>query len=133
MALGNRDREFLRGLTGPKHWSEVDARRALLLLAASGLKRAAFARMFGLKTTRLAWWSRRLSMSGDEVRQASSPEPTRPGTAARFVELVAAPRADAVAARVRVGAVEMSLHRLDATAAQFVMELSRLLEEASCS
>ena len=133
MALGNRDREFLRGLAGPKHWREVDARRALSLLAASGLMRAAFARRFGLKTTRLAWWSCRLAMSGDEVRRASSPEPTRAETAARFVELVAAPRVDGVAARVRVGAVELSLHRLDAATAQFVMELARLHEEASCS
>jgi len=37
-------------------------RRALSLLAASGLSRAAFACAFGLTATRLSWWERRLSV-----------------------------------------------------------------------
>jgi len=125
MALGKRDREFVRGLAGPKQWRETDAQRALLLLAASGLSRAAFAREFGLTATRLSWWERRLS--------ASTPEQSTSEATARFVELVATGARESAAARLRVGAVEIAIHRLDASAAHFVMELARLHQEGSCS
>ena len=133
MALGKRDRDFVRGLAGPKHWREDDARHVLSLVAASGLSRAAFARQYGVSTSRLSWWERRLGPQVDDGGATSAAEPTAHDTVAGFVELVAAPGSDAVAARLRVGAVEVSLHRLDAAAAQFVMELARLHEEASCS
>jgi hypothetical protein len=132
MALGKRDRDLVRGLAGPKQWREADAQRALLLLATSGLSRAAFAREFGLTATRLAWWERRLSVRDDESAAASSVEQTRRATP-RFVELVATGASGSAAARLRVGAVEVAIHRLDASAAQFVMELARLHEERSCS
>lgn len=133
MALGKRDRDFVRGLAGPKHWREDDARHVLSLVAASGLSRAAFARQYGVSTSRLSWWERRLGPQVDDGGATSAAEPTAHGAGAGFVELVAAPGSDAVAARLRVGAVEVSLHRLDPAAAQFVMELARLHEEASCS
>lgn len=134
MALGKQDRDFLRGLVGPRQWREADARRALSLLAASTLSRAAFARAFGLTATRLSWWERRLSARLDEGGAAPSPEQRSPREAgARFIELVATPRSDAAAAQLRVGAVEVSIHRLDAAAAHFVMELARLHEGGSCS
>ena len=126
MALGKRDRDFLRGLAGPKHWREEDARHVLSLVASSGLSRAAFARRYGVSTSRLSWWERRLGPS------TAAAQPTAHGEGAGFVELVAASGSEAVAARLRVGAVEVALHRLDPAAAQFVMELARLHEEASC-
>lgn len=130
MGLGKRDREFLRGLMGPKHWSEADARRALSLHAASGLSRSAFAREFELTTTRLAWWARRLA-ADDGVAEPAR-ELTVHRARARFVELVAS-EPSVVAARVQVGAVEVVIHRLDSEAARFVVELSRQLEVESCS
>jgi len=133
MALGKRERDFVRGLAGPKQWRETDARRALSLLATSGLSRAAFAREFGLTTTRLAWWERRLSVRDDETPAASSAEQTTGRATSRFVELVATGPSGSPAARLRVGAVEVAIHRLDASAAQFVMELARLHVEGSCS
>ena len=132
MALGQRDRDFVRRLAGPKHWREDDARHVLSLLAASGLSRAAFARQYGVSTSRLARWERRLGPPADEGEAPSAAEPTLLGEGAGFVELVAALGSDAVAARLRVGAVELSLHRLDPAAAQFVVELARLHAGASC-
>src|SRR5690606_40269576 len=99
----------------------------------SGLSRAAFAREFGLTTTRLAWWERRLSVRDDETPAASSAEQTTGRATSRFVELVATGPSGSPAARLRVGAVEVAIHRLDASAAQFVMELARLHVEGSCS
>jgi len=133
MALGKRDRDFVRGLAGPKQWREREARRALSLLTASGLSRAAFAREFGLTATRLSWWERRLSMRDDEGAPASSAEERTHRATATFVELVATGASESAAARLRVGAVEVAIHRLDASAAQFVVELARLHEEGSCS
>lgn len=134
MALGKRERDFVRGLAGPKQWRETDARRALSLLATSGLSRAAFAREFGLTTTRLAWWERRLSVRDDETPAASSAEQTTGRATSGFVELIATGASgSSPAARLRVGAVEVAIHRLDASAAQFVMELARLHVEGSCS
>lgn len=133
MGLGKRDRDFVRGLAGPRQWREADARRVLSLLAASGLSRAAFARQFGLTTSRLSWWERRLCAEADDDG-AGSPAETRPHReGSRFVELVATESSSSAAARVRVGAVEVALHRLDPAAAQFVMELARLCEEGPCS
>ena len=130
MGLGKRDRDFLGGLTGPKHWSVADARRALSLHAASGWSRSAFAREFGLTTTRLAWWERRLAADmGDGGATSSSELTTEQGRG--FVELVTT-EPSSVAARVRVGGVDVALHRLDAEAAEFVLELARLREEGSC-
>lgn len=132
MALGKRDRDFLRGVAGPKHWREDDARHVLSLVASSGLSRAAFARQYGVSTSRLSWWERRLGPPAADGGAASAAQPTAHREEAGFVELVAASGSEAVAARLRVGAVEVALHRLDPAAAQFVMALARLHEEASC-
>lgn len=132
MGLGKRDREFLRGLMGPKHWSESDARRVLSLHAASGLSRSAFAREFDLTTTRLAWWARRLAADADDGVAEPARELTVHRARARFVELVAS-EPSFVAARVQVGEVEVAIHRLDSEAARFVVELARQLEVESCS
>ncbi|MCB9609558.1 MAG: hypothetical protein H6716_23405 [Polyangiaceae bacterium] len=63
MSITKSDEAFLRGLHGPKHWSETDARRVLALHASSGESRAAFARRYSLRATRLVWWQRRLEGS----------------------------------------------------------------------
>lgn len=133
MAFGKRDREFVRGLAGPKHWSEADARRVLALLSASGLSRASFAREYGVTGTRLARWERRLSTRADDGGATSLEEAAGDRAEAMFVELVAAASSGASAAHLRVGAVEVAIHRLDSAAAQFVMELARLYEERACS
>ncbi len=132
MALGERDRDFLRGLTGPKHWRKDDARRVLSLLSASGLSRAGFARQYGVSTSRLSRWERRLGPEVDEAVGTPSAEPTTHGAEAGFVELVATTATGSPAARLRVGPVEVALNRLDAAAAQFVVEVARRREETSC-
>ena len=131
MGLTKQDREFLRGLAGPQKWKELEARRALSLLEWSGSSRAAFSREFGLTTTRLAWWKRRLTR-GEATRSCVATRgQDREGEA--FVELVGSTSGAVPAARLRVGAVEVELCRLDSTAAAFVVELARRAEEDLCS
>ncbi len=128
MRIGKRDKEFLLGLTGRRHWSEEDAQRVLSLLEASGESRASFARRYGLRAKRIAWWSGRLYQSEDRVSgEAASP----------WVELLAAVPSgacsDPPAARVRVASVSVELMKLDAAAARFVLELARMSEADTCS
>jgi len=124
---------FLRGLRGPKHWSEADAQRALELCEASGHSRAAFARRHGLRASRLAWWERRLAVGSRRTKQGSvgAPTPRRE----RFVELVvgADALAPCAAATVRVGSVVVELARLDMAAADFIASLCRATGSDACS
>jgi transposase-like protein len=128
MQIGKRDKDFLFGLTGRRHWSEEDAQRVLALQEASGESRAGFARRHGMRATRIAWWSRRLHQSEDGMSGEA---------ASQWVELVAAIPSggpnDPPAARVRVAAVSVELMRLDAAAARFVVELARMSEADTCS
>jgi hypothetical protein len=129
MDIDERDEAFLRGLAGPRHWTEYDATRALALWEASGTSRASFAERYGLRPTRLAWWARRLEAWGDaDVRSTAGRTPAE----SAFVELVS-PATTSAAARVRVGPVEVELTTLDAAAARFVIKLARLSGEPSCS
>lgn len=132
--MGGVDAAFLRGLAGPAHWTEGDARRVLAAWAASGLGRAAFARRYGLRATRIAWWERRL----DEWRATEALES---GTSdEEFVELVALPPMERVSrvhggdvvARVRVADVAIELVVLDEAAARFVAEVARLRGRDAC-
>jgi hypothetical protein len=134
MKISKTDEAFLRGLHGPKHWSEADAQRALGLYRASGLSRAAFARRHGLRDSRLSWWERRLAAS-PPGRKRKTKGASRMEADSRFVQLVAA--ADAApphaAATVRVGAVHVEFATLDTAAADFVVALSRAAGGDACS
>ena len=127
MDITKRDEDFLRGLRRPQHWKEDEARRAMSLLAASGETQAGFARRYGLRVSRLVWWKRRLARR--PVEEVAAEVTSRRD----FVELVPSYSGDEVAARLRVGAVEIELRRLDAAAARFVAELARLAETGACS
>lgn len=126
MEITARDEEFLKGLRRSTHWSENDARRALELAEAAGEPRARFARRYGLRSGRLAWWKRRLG-STDQAQESS---PTSP---VEFVELVSSACEPRPAALLRMGAVEVELWRLDLAAARFVATLASLAEKDACS
>ncbi|MBX3246519.1 MAG: hypothetical protein KF901_04990 [Myxococcales bacterium] len=126
------DEQFLRGLAGPRHWTEDDARRVLALWEASGLSRSDFARRHRLRATRLAWWERRLGEWGAEVESDAADDQRSEGD--NFIELVptvGSSRGD-VFARLRIGDVELELTALDASVARFVVELARLREQGEC-
>jgi hypothetical protein len=132
--MGGVDEAFLRGLAGPAHWTEGDARRVLAAWAASGLGRASFARRYGLRATRIAWWEKRLGeWRATETLQGGTSEE-------EFVELVALPAMERVsrvhggdvAARVRVADVAIELVVLDEAAARFVAEVARLRGRDAC-
>jgi hypothetical protein len=128
MSITKTDETFLRGLHGPKHWSEADARRVLALHASSGESRAAFVRRYSLRATRLVWWQRRLEGSAPVAMKSSTAITREDG----FVRLVVGGGAPRVAATVRVGAVVVELAALDVAAASFVAELSRALGDDAC-
>ena len=132
MSVTKKDEAFLRGLRGRKQWREDDARRALQLCETSGQSRAAFARQYGLRATRFAWWKRRLAEWASPVASEQGDD----AKGARFVELVSGrddARSTPPAARVRVGAVVVELGTLDDNAAVFVAALSRALRSDACS
>lgn len=132
--MGGVDEAFLRGLAGPAHWTEGDARRVLAAWAASGVGRASFARRYGLRATRIAWWEKRLG----EWEATETLPGGRSGE--EFVELVALPPTERasrvpgvdVVARVRVADVAIELVALDETAARFVAEVARLRGRDAC-
>jgi len=133
MKMTKTDGAFLRGLRGPKHWREADARRALGLYEASGQSRAAFARRHGLRASRLAWWERRLGVGSARPKHGSERTPTTRSSG--FVELVVGADASPPcgAATVRVGSVVVELSALDAAAADFVVALCRATGSDACS
>ena len=130
MSITKKDEAFLRGLCGRKQWKEQDARRALSLCEGSGQSRAAFARQYGLRPMRFAWWKRRLGEWTEPVATSERHE------GVRFVELVAgvndAP-STRPAALVHAGEVTVELVTLDHDAAAFVAALSRALGTDACS
>jgi len=128
MSITKTDEAFLRGLHGPKHWSETDARRVLALHASSGESRAAFARRHALRATRLVWWRRRLEGSAPVATDGK----TALARADGFVRLVVGGGAPSVLATVRVGSVVVELATLDAAAVSFVAELSQALGGDAC-
>lgn len=116
--LTKEDERFLEGLGGPSHWSDEEGRRVVELLDRSGESRASFAHRYGIKASRLAFWQRRFA--GLEV--AASPA----AATAAWVELVGvASSSSAIAARVRIGEIEVELARLDDAAARFIVALGR--------
>jgi hypothetical protein len=56
-----------------KRWSAATARKILDEFAASGMSRAAFARVRGVKAHRLKWWQERLSESNSTTKVAFIP------------------------------------------------------------
>ena len=135
MGITKGDEAFLRGLRGPRHWTEADARRALSLLEASGGSAAGFARRHGLRATRLAWWKRRLrdwAQEGQGDLPARADDDATPTNGGGFVELVVGSHPGRAAATVRVGDVVVELTALDETAVRFVASLSRALGDESC-
>lgn len=132
MSKTSAEEAFLRGVTGPAHWSEADARRVLALWEASGESRAAFARRHGLRATRLAWWSSRLAAW--EEADVEDDTSTDPGAGA-FVQLVGTRVATTTwsPATVRVGPVVVELATLDAAGAGFIAALTRALGADACS
>jgi transposase-like protein len=130
MGMKKAEVEFLMGLAGPRHWSEEDARRVLELLAVSGDSRADFARRYGLRASRLAWWRHRLDeWEPDGMNDASEAAPLRP-----FVQLVSTRgAATASVATVRVGDLVIELATLDAESARFIAVLRDALRGDVCS
>ena len=129
MSKTSAEEAFLRGVAGPAHWSEAEARRVLTLWEASGESAAAFARRHGLRATRLAWWSRRLAAWERDVEGA---EPAERRDSA-FVELVGMGGSTTASATVRVGPVIVELATLDASSARFIAALSQALGADACS
>lgn len=131
MSITKKDEAFLRGLRGRKQWKERDARRALSLCEGSGQSRAAFARQYGLRPMRFAWWKRRLGEWTEPVAISERDQDVR------FVELVAHTNDEASPARpaatVRAGEVTVELVTLDHEAVVFVAALSRALGTDACS
>jgi hypothetical protein len=128
MGIAERDEDFLHGLRKRQHWKEAEARRALSLLEVSGESRTVFARRYGLRASRFAWWERRLTKR--PMEKSSAAEPALRGD---FIELVPSSPGDEIAAKLRVGAVEIELRALDGAAARFVAELARLARVDACS
>jgi hypothetical protein len=64
------------------------------------------------------------------MEKSSADEPALRGD---FIELVPSSPGDEIAAKLRVGAVEIELRALDGAAARFVAELARLARVDACS
>ena len=120
-----------------KHWTEEDARRALVACARSGLSVRAFSMREGLRPKRLHWWMQRLGLAKIADAVAQPAEPSRRKRAAaplRFVPVVVK-RNSASAPIVirREGSTTMEIDASAEVSPAWVAAVMIELERAGCS